>query len=426
MLRPAITWLYGFVDTQLTMAEGANAAAILDEHKHALADMCKHVNGVLQASGDSGLAACLWRATVALLTHFTVRTEPLLGQLRQHEYDAAAQRVVSAKLEAEIAALEKQLAEVRHSSVSFTRGHRRGSVMARRQSMARRDSSARGVLMNAAAMDAYTPEEADGEEDAYDDDEADEAEREFLELHERLVGVTSDLVAERNRNQSLQREVDKLRERRNSGAGLKSAQARAEAARVANASDEDGEDDDEDDARSATSDLPDAPTAEAAVYAKAARERAHEKKVETLQAELKAAHASREDEARKARRLELLRDEFARRFSSTFVAQIEKSLPQEAVAPDSSAAGTAIAAGLVHRQTAGVSRRQSLQISVDNRALSRRQSSASSQLGSPSAGTYVGSSGFRSLSGSFSNRNSSRHSSFKKREDQIGEWGEDE
>ena len=83
-VRPAITWLFGFVDSQLVMAEGLRPEAckkFLEEHHRAFGDVCTKVNGVLNASGD-GLALCIWRALVALLTHFTGKVGPMTRRLR--------------------------------------------------------------------------------------------------------------------------------------------------------------------------------------------------------------------------------------------------------------------------------------------------------------------------------------------------------
>ena len=86
-MRPAITWLFGFVDSQLVMAEGLRPEAckkFLEEHHRAFGDVCTKVNGVLNASGD-GLALCIWRALVALLTHFTGKVGPMTRRLRAGE-----------------------------------------------------------------------------------------------------------------------------------------------------------------------------------------------------------------------------------------------------------------------------------------------------------------------------------------------------
>lgn len=400
------------------MAEGTNATAILAEHKSALGDICRQVNSVLQASGDTGLAASMWRALVALLTHFATRTEPLLGRLRQHELDAAAHHTLTARMEIDIAALEKQLAEVRHLGPRGRYAARRASTVGRRASIAapngspmRRRSTTAPTGFNVRQSSVKLPvdtamlhADADYEEEGDDDDEeeegegeekvVDEEDGELEVLHERLVSVTSDLVSERHRTQSLEREVATLRERLHTGGAIKVSHVNSAASRFLSTTndhddddDHDGDEDNDDEARSRSSDLPDAPSAEAGAFAKAARERERALQVDGLQAKVRALNATVDEEAQRARRLELLRAEFVRRFSLAFVRQIERTIPVDDAT--SSAAATAISAGLYRRQSSSVgialqgsgagsfSRRQSSQV------LSRRQSS---QLGSPDSG----------------------------------------
>ena len=312
LLRPAITWLYHFVDTQMTMAEGAAATAILAEHKKALHELCRQVNGVLkQAGSDRGLAACLWRALVALFTHFTERAEPLLGKLRQHELDAAAQAMLSARQLAEKAELEAQLLDLRRRAESGEFGggdansfnRRRYSTMGRRGSTrrkssarpgqlspntlatlqqqqggsggrhvgfdlqggggskgssppppratsTRRSSSARfmpSVVAVYAAADVDEEEEDEEGEEEEDEEDADE----LAELHERLVDVTNELVQERRKTQSLQSTCDQQREKLIAAQNLKKMQLFTRFGKFnANArryNDDDSDEDDDDD-----------------------------------------------------------------------------------------------------------------------------------------------------------------------------------
>ena len=318
-IRPAIVWLYGFVDTEMTMVEGAAAAAILEEHKSALHDLARQVNGVLRASGDNGLAACLWRALVALMVHFTDRTEPLLGKLRQHELDVAAHHTLVARHEAEKAELERQLSVLRAGD----RVGRRGSLAGRRSSVRRSSTRPRaaslasppGIDENAVYMDA----EDEASEEEGEEEEVDPLMDEVAQLHDRLVAATSELVQERNRTASLKREVQAQREKLLSNAALSRIQALPPFLAPAHA--------DEDDDASEDSALPDAPTAEAGHIAKRAASAANARKVSQLQEEVRALRARCEAEQARRYDLEHLRDEFVRRFSLAFVTQVERSMP---------------------------------------------------------------------------------------------------
>ena len=136
VLRPAIAWLFGFVDTQMAMTEGSASAEILDEHRRALDEVSRQVGSVLSSSPDSGLSASLWRATVSLLTHFAERAAPMMGQLRELQKDVAAARVLDAKHAVERASWERERAELRAAIASggAPEGFRRGSIASRRRS----------------------------------------------------------------------------------------------------------------------------------------------------------------------------------------------------------------------------------------------------------------------------------------------------
>ena len=85
-VRPAVAWLYGFVDLALTAPDagggGAPSGLLWEEHCHAFAEVGGEVARMLSESGD-GLALCLWRALVALLAHYSERAVALVNRVGQ-------------------------------------------------------------------------------------------------------------------------------------------------------------------------------------------------------------------------------------------------------------------------------------------------------------------------------------------------------
>ena len=268
VLRPAITWLFGFVDTALSIEEGGASAEILEEHKRALADLCRSVGGLLRSSDETGLSTCMWRALVALLTHFTSRCEPLQSQLTQLRRDVPRHRLLEAKHAAERAEWQREAACLRRAAA---RDHGGGG------------GGGGGDAGISAAGSAAPP--------AWGEDAA-------SAMHERLVAVTSQLVSERARNTELQRTVEQLREKANAQAAL---------SRIATFSfGGDG---------AAGASAPPPPTAP--------RE-AQPSTIAALEEELERTRRRVAAEVERADRLEALRTEFMRRFSPAFVEQVER------------------------------------------------------------------------------------------------------
>ena len=391
ILRPAIAWLFGFIDTEMSMVEGSASKEILAEHHRALEEMSRQVGSVLRASPGGNLAASLWRATVALLTTFAGRAEPLMGKLRALQREAAAARVLDAKHAAEHAAWDRERAELqaqaagsgtfnrlamrRQSSVG-ARGRRKSSFMARRHSTAvgpgqsspggspgQREATllaklaeSHGHLVNfgpdaeeATVTEATVEEEDDDEEEDEEADELSGLEKENSELHEQMVEVRRELVQERYRNANLQSTVEALHEK---------LMARAALSRIqddAGGGDGEGELEDDEEAASgedadadADSDDSDRPKQKpidgwrkmrlARRVGQARRPTAAEKEVAELKEDLQRmeelfheAERLRSLEVSRRQVLEGLRTEVARRFSQAFVKQLEQELAAQAL-----------------------------------------------------------------------------------------------
>ena len=386
VLRPAIAWLFGFVDTQMAMTEGSASAEILDEHRRALDEVSRQVGSVLSSSPDSGLSASLWRATVSLLTHFAERAAPMMGQLRELQKDVAAARVLDAKHAVERASWERERAELRAAIASggAPEGFRRGSIASRRRSSVSAlrqqqqqqqrqqqagTSSVRfgdGELLAdfakahapllRSASDLSSPRsppsptapspigEGEGEEEDADEMVA-ELERMNAELHEQIVACRSELVTERHRNATLQNEVTAAREKLHARAALSRIQSvslggsavassggggggggrqrgggsRARGARRSRGqhhsggSDDDASSDDDRDDEEGDDEYDDG--------------RSHEQleaELDDTKKQLLRLHELFEAEAKKRESLEAFRGEMARRFSQSFVVQIER------------------------------------------------------------------------------------------------------
>ena len=137
-IRPAITWLYNFVDMVVSDGAGASAASsaasadlLLAEHRLAMHDVCQHVGGLLRVSGD-GLALCLWRALVALLTHFGQRAEPLMAKLRRLQRDRLTLDALAERQAADLSSWartqERLESEVERLQTELTHERRRGAL----------------------------------------------------------------------------------------------------------------------------------------------------------------------------------------------------------------------------------------------------------------------------------------------------------
>lgn len=137
-IRPAITWLYNFVDMVVSDGAGASAASsaasadlLLAEHRRAMHDVCQHVGGLLRLSGD-GLALCMWRALVALLTHFGQRAEPLMAQLRRLQRDRLTLDALAERQAADVSSWartqERLENEVERLHAELTQERRRGAL----------------------------------------------------------------------------------------------------------------------------------------------------------------------------------------------------------------------------------------------------------------------------------------------------------
>ena len=109
VLRPAVTWMFGFIDMQFRQLEHEVTEELLAEHQDALLNVCQRVGGALRERGGGGLSTCIWRALVALLTHFSNRADPLFTKLRDAEKEIVTLRATVARQEAEQASFVQQL-----------------------------------------------------------------------------------------------------------------------------------------------------------------------------------------------------------------------------------------------------------------------------------------------------------------------------
>ena len=120
----------GFVNSQLTHSHnGAGASALRDEHQAALRSVSRQVTTLLRSSADSGLSLCLWRALVALLSHFVERASPLLSRGRIEAAHAANYQMLAARHAVELAEAEQREAQLR-SELSDLRSERAESLTA--------------------------------------------------------------------------------------------------------------------------------------------------------------------------------------------------------------------------------------------------------------------------------------------------------
>ena len=71
VVLPAVTWLYGWVEWQ--MGTHQLPSIVEREHREAFTAATEQVTEAMRTQPDR-LAACIWRAMVALLTH--VRDDP--------------------------------------------------------------------------------------------------------------------------------------------------------------------------------------------------------------------------------------------------------------------------------------------------------------------------------------------------------------
>lgn len=99
---PAVTWLYGWIEWHV---QSAHVPSMVEfEHREAFAMATEAVTSAINSQPDR-LAACIWRAMIALLMHFVSHMEPVqrnLAELKQQHADASA----------EIEALRMQVAQM--------------------------------------------------------------------------------------------------------------------------------------------------------------------------------------------------------------------------------------------------------------------------------------------------------------------------
>jgi hypothetical protein len=106
VVLPAITWLYGWVEWQLGWAQ--LPSIVEAEYRDAFASATGKVADAMRSQTDR-LAACIWRAMVALLTHFVSCAEPL-------KRDRATTREKYADAQKEIEELKAQVARLKRRS----------------------------------------------------------------------------------------------------------------------------------------------------------------------------------------------------------------------------------------------------------------------------------------------------------------------
>lgn len=87
VVLPAITWLYGWVEFQVS---STHVPSVVErEHREAFAEAIEAVTDAMRAQ-PSRLASCIWRATIGLLTHFVSHTEPLQKEIADLKKQHAA------------------------------------------------------------------------------------------------------------------------------------------------------------------------------------------------------------------------------------------------------------------------------------------------------------------------------------------------
>ena len=92
VVLPAVTWLYGWVEWQVNDKRRELPSVVEREHRLAFTLATDRVAEAIRTQPDR-LAACIWRAMVALLSHFVSRVDPLLGQLARVQQELAYTRM---------------------------------------------------------------------------------------------------------------------------------------------------------------------------------------------------------------------------------------------------------------------------------------------------------------------------------------------
>lgn len=72
VVLPAITWLYGWIDWHMSSGRNNLPSIVEREHRAAFVAATEHVTEAMRSQSDR-LPACIWRATVALLTHVSAQ-----------------------------------------------------------------------------------------------------------------------------------------------------------------------------------------------------------------------------------------------------------------------------------------------------------------------------------------------------------------
>lgn len=91
IVLPAVTWLYGWIEWQINAKQRELPSIIEREHRAAFQSATSQVSDAIRSQPDK-LSACIWRAMVALLTHFVSRVDPLVSELARVEAELAATR----------------------------------------------------------------------------------------------------------------------------------------------------------------------------------------------------------------------------------------------------------------------------------------------------------------------------------------------
>ena len=108
VVLPAVTWLYGWVEWQMGSTH-VGPANVEGEYRLAFAAATEQVTEAMRNQPDR-LAACIWRAMVALLTHFVTRVEPLQNALNGMQDQAADDQKEIAELKLALADAESKVA----------------------------------------------------------------------------------------------------------------------------------------------------------------------------------------------------------------------------------------------------------------------------------------------------------------------------
>jgi hypothetical protein len=86
VVLPAVTWLYGWVEWQVDSRHHRMPSIVEREHRTAFSLATERVADAIRATPDR-LAACIWRAMVALLSHFVERVYPVFGAFERMQLE---------------------------------------------------------------------------------------------------------------------------------------------------------------------------------------------------------------------------------------------------------------------------------------------------------------------------------------------------